>query len=75
FKLGVQMALPFLILGLIMQIGLGVLGRLMPQIQIFFLALPVQILMGLVMLTMVFSAGMMFWMNSFDALVNDALNP
>lgn len=75
FRIGIQLATPFLIVGTIVQLGFGLLGRLMPQIQIFFLALPVQILMGLVMLTMVFSAGMMFWMNSFDSLVNDALNP
>ncbi len=75
FRIGIQLATPFLIIGTIVQFGFGLLGRLMPQIQIFFLALPVQILMGLMMLTMVFSASMMFWMKGFESLVNDALNP
>ncbi len=75
FKLGVQMALPFLIVGLILQMGLGVLGRLMPQIQIFFLALPAQITIGLIMLTMVLSSGMMFWANGYEATIAQAITP
>jgi flagellar biosynthetic protein FliR len=73
FKLGVQLALPFLIVGTLVQVGFGLLGRLMPQVQIFFLALPVQILLSLVMLTMVLSAGMMFWLSSFENAVGGVL--
>lgn len=75
FKLGVQIALPFLILGLIMQMGLGVMGRLMPQIQIFFLALPAQVGIGLIILTMTLSSGMMFWANAYEATIAQALTP
>lgn len=75
FKIGVQIAMPFLIVGLIMQIGFGVLGRLMPQIQIFFLALPAQIAVGLIMLTMVLSAGMLFWVSGYESIVTGALVP
>ena len=75
FRIGVQLSMPFLIVGLVVQLAFGLLGRLMPQVQIFFLAMPVQILLSLVMLTMVLSAGMLYWMRGFESLVNDALNP
>lgn len=75
FRIGVQLAIPFLVVGTVVQVGFGLLGRLMPQIQIYFLALPVQILLSLVILTMVLSAGMLYWLESFDSLVNGALNP
>ncbi|MEZ0261418.1 MAG: flagellar biosynthetic protein FliR, partial [Alphaproteobacteria bacterium] len=72
FKLGVQLAMPFLIVCTLVQVGFGLLGRLMPQVQIFFLALPVQILLSLVLLTMVMSAGMLFWLGSFESGVSAA---
>lgn len=75
FKLGVQMSLPFLVVGLIMQMGLGVLGRLMPQIQIFFLALPAQITIGLIMLTMTLASSMLFWANNYEATIAQAITP
>lgn len=75
FKIGVQIALPFLIVGLIVQIGFGVLGKLMPQIQIFFLAIPAQILLSLIMLSIVLSAAFMFWIGHFEAMVTNVVTP
>lgn len=60
FVVAVQIAAPFLIIGLIFYAGLGLLGRLMPQVQIFFVALPVQVGMGFVVLA-VTAAAMMMW--------------
>ncbi|MBM3566443.1 MAG: flagellar type III secretion system protein FliR, partial [Alphaproteobacteria bacterium] len=42
FALGFQMASPFLIAALIYYVGLGILGRLMPTLQVFFFGLPAQ---------------------------------
>lgn len=75
FKIGVELAIPFLIVGTLVQVGFGLLGRLMPQVQIFFLAMPVQILLSLVMLTMVMSAGILYWLNSFESAVSGAIAP
>lgn len=75
FKIGIQLSIPFLVVGLLVQMGFGILGRLMPQVQIFFLALPVQILLSLVMLTMVLSAGMLYWMSGFESIVTQAIAP
>jgi flagellar biosynthetic protein FliR len=60
FSLGVQMASPFLVFGLILYGGAGVVARLMPQVQIFFLAMPLNILAGFILLALTVS-GMMLW--------------
>ena len=65
FLVGVQLSMPFLIVGLVIQIGFGLLSRLMPQIQIFFMAQPVQIGISLLMVAMTLMTGMAFWMNSY----------
>ncbi|MDA9975368.1 flagellar biosynthetic protein FliR [Alphaproteobacteria bacterium] len=47
FKLGLQLSAPFIVLSLVFFMGLGILARLMPQLQIFFVGLPVQLAGGL----------------------------
>jgi flagellar biosynthetic protein FliR len=58
FALGLQLAAPFLIFGLLVYVALGVLSRLMPQLQVFFLAMPINIMVGFVLL-MLFLGTMM----------------
>jgi flagellar biosynthetic protein FliR len=50
FALGFQLAAPFLVFGFAVYAGLGLLARLMPQLQIFFVAVPINILAGFVIL-------------------------
>jgi flagellar biosynthetic protein FliR len=75
FRIGIQMSMPFLVVGTLIQVGFGLLGRLMPQIQVFFLALPAQIFIGLLLFAMTLSVGMMYWLNGFDSVVSQALLP
>jgi len=58
FRIGVQLAAPFLVFGLLFNLGLGVLSRLMPQMQVFFIGLPLSILLGLLLLVLVLGAMM-----------------
>jgi flagellar biosynthetic protein FliR len=53
FRIGIQLSAPFLAFGLLFNVGLGVLSRLMPQMQVFFVALPASILIGLLLLLLV----------------------
>ena len=53
FNMACQIALPFLILGLIFQFLLGLLSRVVPSFQVFFIALPLQILLGFFLLAYV----------------------
>jgi flagellar biosynthetic protein FliR len=66
FMVGVQIAAPFLVVSMLLYIGMGVLTRLMPQIQVFLLALPLQILLSMVTLSLVISAAMLFWLSRFE---------
>lgn len=52
FRLGIQLSSPLILTGLAYYVGLGFLGRLMPQLPVFFFGLPAQItLQYLVMIT------------------------
>ncbi len=46
FAVGIKLAAPFLVFGLVFNVGLGILSRMMPQLQVFFLAMPATILLG-----------------------------
>ena len=65
FALVLRLAAPFVIVGLTYYIGLGLLGRLMPQLQDFFFGLPVQIGIQIWVLTFTFSGIMMVFLDNF----------
>lgn len=46
FLMALQIAAPVTILGLLMMIGAGIVNRLMPALQVFFILQPLQILLG-----------------------------
>jgi flagellar biosynthetic protein FliR len=58
FRVGVQLSAPFIVFGLLFNLGLGVLSRLMPQMQVFFVGLPLSILLGFLILLLVVGAMM-----------------
>ncbi len=61
FTLGFQLAAPFLVFGFAVYAALGVLARLMPQLQVFFLAMPINILCGfLIMMLLIGSIMTLF---------------
>lgn len=66
FMIGFQVAAPFLVMSLLVYIGMGVLARLMPQVQVFLLAIPLQILLSLITLSLVASAALLFWLAKFE---------
>lgn len=55
FRLAIQFAAPFIVLSLVFFMGLGILARLMPQLQIFFVGLPVQLAGGMFLFAASFS--------------------
>ena len=58
FKVGVQLSAPFLVFGLVFNLGLGVLARLMPQMQVYFVGAPLSILLGFLILVVVIATMM-----------------
>ena len=69
FRIGVQLAGPFLVFGLLFNLGLGVLSRLMPQMQVFFVGMPLSILVGLLILFLVLGAIMMVFLGSMETIL------
>jgi flagellar biosynthetic protein FliR len=63
FRVGLQVSAPFLAFGLIFNLGLGMLQKMMPQFQIFFVAMPLSIGVGLVLFGLVLSTMMLWYMD------------
>jgi flagellar biosynthetic protein FliR len=66
FLIGFQIAIPFVVVAMLLYIGMGVLSRLMPQVQVFILALPVQIMLSILTLMLILSSAMLFWLGKFE---------
>jgi flagellar biosynthetic protein FliR len=71
FRIGIQLSAPFLAFGLLFNIGLGVLSRLMPQMQVFFVALPASILIGLLFLLLVLGTMMGMFLDYAGSVLHD----
>jgi flagellar biosynthetic protein FliR len=69
FRIGVQLAAPFLVFGLLFNLGLGVLSRLMPQMQVFFVGMPLSILVGFLILLLVIGAMMMTFLDYVEGVL------
>jgi flagellar biosynthesis protein FliR len=70
FRIGIQLSAPFLVFGLLFNLGLGVLSRLMPQMQVFFIGLPLSILLGFLLLVLVIGA----MMGTFTGYIENVLH-
>ena len=55
--------------GLLFNLGLGVLSRLMPQMQVFFVGVPLQILFGFIILIMVIGAMMSTYLGYVEGVL------
>ena len=71
FRIGIQLAAPFLVFGLLFNLGLGVLSRLMPQMQVFFIGLPLSIILGLGLLLLVIGTMMGTFLGYLEGVLGD----
>jgi len=67
FLIGVQMSAPFIVLGLVFYLGIGILGKLMPQLQVFFIAMPATIGVGLVLIAILLTMMMGWYLTHFES--------
>jgi flagellar biosynthetic protein FliR len=65
FRLAFEMAAPFIIIGLIFFVALGLIARMVPQLQVLFIAQPLQILGGLGLFALVLVTGMHWFLTAF----------
>jgi flagellar biosynthetic protein FliR len=73
FKIGLQLSAPFLVFGLVFNIGLGVLARLMPQMQVYFVGVPLSIFTGFIILAAVLTTMMGTYMDYFIGVMHDLM--
>ena len=73
FRIGLQLSAPFLVFGLVFNIGLGVLARLMPQMQVYFVGVPFSILAGFLILALVITAMMGSFLDYFVGVMHDMM--
>jgi flagellar biosynthesis protein FliR len=73
FRIGMQLSAPFLVFGLVFNIGLGVLARLMPQMQVYFVGVPLAILAGFLIFAFVVSAMMGSFLDYFTGVMHDMI--
>jgi len=75
FVIGMQIAAPFLVVSTMMYLALGLTSRLMPQLQIFFLALPLQIGLGFLLLGMTLSTLLLWFLRNFAETMGTFMVP
>ena len=66
FRLGIQIAAPVLIFSLIFNMSLGLVSRLLPQIQVFMIAMPLSVLLGVAVTALGLGGGMMVWLDEME---------
>lgn len=69
FQLGFHMASPFIVWGLVYNLGLGLLARMVPGFQVFFIGMPLNILMGFVLMMFLIGSIMSLFLERFEALL------
>jgi flagellar biosynthesis protein FliR len=75
FYMGLKLASPFLVFELLFQFANGVLSRLSPQLNVFFVALPAQNLIGFAILMISIPTLMMFFLGFFENSLENFLSP
>src|SRR3954453_1917990 len=70
---GLQLSARVLVFGLVFNIGLGVLARLMPQMQVYFVGVPLSILVGFIILALVISAIMGTYLDYFVGVMHQLM--
>lgn len=74
FRLGLQIALPVLVVGVLIYLSMGLMARLMPQMQVFFIALPLQILVGFSVMAVTLGVIMMVFIDHFETVMGGFLS-
>ena len=69
FALGVQLSAPILVFSLVFNIAAGYVGRMMPQFQIFFVATPLSVLLGLSIFGLGLGAFGLVWVDHFRSFL------
>ena len=73
FRLGLQRAAPVVVFSVIFNVAAGLVGRVMPQFQVFFVVTPLIVLLGLSIFALSLGVIGMVWLNRYRELVSQFL--
>jgi flagellar biosynthetic protein FliR len=70
FALGLQLASPVIVFSMVLNVATGLVGRLIPQFQLFFAAAPLQVLLGLSIFMTSFGMVIMVWLDRYQSYLS-----
>ena len=73
FTISAQMAAPFFLIGLLMYVPVGVMNRLVPQLQVLMVVMPLQVGVGLALFGLTITTILMFWLRQFEDIIHGLL--
>lgn len=75
FLIALTFASPHIVVGLLVYLSGGIMSRLMPAMQVFFVIMPAQILASVFILMVTVSSGMLMYMTFFENMLMGFLAP
>ncbi|MCP5361418.1 MAG: flagellar biosynthetic protein FliR [Hyphomicrobiales bacterium] len=66
FQVAFKIASPMMVVGLVVYLISGILARLMPTMQVFFVIIPAQLLLSFFIISLTLSAGMYLYLRFFE---------
>lgn len=69
FALGLQLAAPVVVFSLVFNVATGLVGRVMPQFQVFFVATPLIVLLGLSIFALSLGVIGIVWVDRYRELI------
>jgi flagellar biosynthesis protein FliR len=70
FALGIQLAAPVIVFSLIFNMAAGLVGRVMPQFQIYFVSSPLAVIFGLSLFALSLGLVGMVWVNRYREMLS-----
>ncbi len=74
FSIGVQVAAPFLVFSIVFNLGLGILSKLIPQMQVYFVAQPAMIILGVIILIGLLAIMMSVFLGHMESVLSTLLS-
>jgi len=75
FLLGIKLASPFIVFSLVVQSAMGILSKLAPQMQVFFVLLPLQILITIALFAITLPSLMLWFFRHYESVFQAFLVP
>jgi flagellar biosynthetic protein FliR len=75
FLVGVEIAAPFLVIGLLLYVAMGFIQRMVEQVQLFLVVLPIQIYGGIFLFAATLGMMLTVWLRFFDSSLSGFMVP